>query len=301
MSVRQDGQETFSSDYPFESKFADIYGSKIHYIEQGEGRVFLFLHGNPTWSYLWRNIIPTVSRHGRCIALDLVGFGKSDKPDISYKFLEHYRYVEGFIEKMGLKDVVIVGHDWGGVLGFYYAMNHRENMKGIAFMESFPFTFTWDYFPPKFRTGFRLFRMPLVGKFLIMVMNVFVNNLIPASVDQGISKEVLENYQKPFPTMRSRYPIYVWPNELPVKGKENDTFREIQRLEEYLPLFNFPMLLLTSSPGGVIRKERVEWLKRTIKDLTIKDIGVGIHFVQEDNPGGISQGIIEWVKKKRLV
>jgi haloalkane dehalogenase len=136
-----------SSEFNFESRFIEVNGTQIHFIERGTGQVFLFIHGNPTWSYLWRNIIPPVSSLGRCIAFDLVGFGKSARPDISYRFLEHYTYVEEFISRMGLKDIVLVGHDWGGVLGFCYAMNHPENVKGIACMETFPFTFPWDSSP----------------------------------------------------------------------------------------------------------------------------------------------------------
>ncbi len=290
-----------SADYPYESKFLDVHGSKIHYIEKGKGTTFLFLHGNPTWSYLWRNVIPPIAKDGCCIALDLVGFGKSDKPDIEYKFLDHYNYVEDFIGKKKLKDIVLVGHDWGGVLGFYYAMHHPENIRGIAFMETFPFTFSWDYFPGKFRIGFKLFRTPLIGKFMIMVLNMFVNKIIPASVYRSVSKEILRNYKKPFPTVKSRYPVYVWPNELPIEGRENDTYREINKLEGSLSDFTCPMLLFTSTPGGVIRQEKVEWLKKTIKDLTIKDIGRGIHFVQEDNPVGIANGILEWAKDKKLI
>ncbi len=290
-----------SSDFNFESRFIEVNGTQIHFIERGTGQVFLFIHGNPTWSYLWRNIIPPVSSLGRCIAFDLVGFGKSARPDISYRFLEHYRYVEGFISRMGLKDIVLVGHDWGGVLGFYYAMNHPENIKGIACMETFPFTFSWDYFPLKFRLGFRLFRTPLIGKFLIMGLNVFVNRLLPASVYRGISREAHKEYQKMFPTIRSRYPVYVWPNELPIVGSENETFRAIKKIEAFLSECSFPILLFTARPGGIIRQERITWFSNTVSDLTIKDIGNGIHFVQEDNPSAIAEGIVEWARDKDIV
>jgi pimeloyl-ACP methyl ester carboxylesterase len=290
-----------SADFPFESRFIDVLGVRMHYIEQGKGRPFLFLHGNPTWSYLWRNIIPPVANEGRCIAFDLAGFGKSDKPDMGYTFLEHYKYVEGFIDALGLKEVVLVGHDWGGVLAFYYALNHRENVKGMAFMETFPFTFTWDDFPSDFRIGFRLFRTPVIGHLLIMGLNLFIEKLIPASVYRGVSDSIHENYRKPFPTFRSRYPIYVWPNELPIEGRENKTFRAIKRIEDSLPGFSFPMLLFTCTPGGVIREEKVTWLTKTIQDLSVKDLGHGIHYVQENNPFDIAEGIIEWARKKGLV
>src|SRR3989338_1897008 len=275
-------------EFTLDRKFVNVLGSKMHYVEAGEGNTFLFLHGNPTSFFLWRNIIPLVAHYGRTIAPDLIGFGKSDKPKMGYRFLDHYRYLETFIQEMNLKDMVLVGHDWGGVLGFYYAMNHLENVKGISFFETFPFTFSWDYFPLRYKIAFRLFRTPLVGQFLIMVLNVFINQMLPGAVVKKLPKEVLEEYQKPFQTIQSRYPIYVWPNELPIEGRENETFRVIKKLELFLPKFDIPMLLLTASPGGVIRKEKIEWLRKKIKNLTIKDVGNGIHFLQEDNPEGIT-------------
>ncbi len=290
-----------SAAFPFESRFVTVQGTPMHYIDEGQGRPFVFLHGNPTWSYLWRNVIPPMSTKARCIALDLVGFGRSGKPRIGYTFLEHYRYVAGFMEALNLRDAVLVGHDWGGVLGFYYALHHRENVAGMAFMETFPFTFKWVDFPRDFRFAFRLFRTPGIGHFLIMGLNLFVNKLIPASVYRGIGDDIHENYRKPFPTFRSRYPIYVWPNELPIEGRENETFYGIKKIEQSLHEFAFPMLLFTCSPGGVVREEKVAWFKERIQDLTIEDLGHGIHYVQENNPWDISRGVLRWAACKNLL
>lgn len=289
------------ADYPFEGRYIDVHGVKMHYIEQGIGQVFLFLHGNPTWSYLWRNIIPTVAEHGRCIALDLVGFGRSQRPDIGYTFPEHYHFVDGFIEKMGLKDIVIVGHDWGGVIGFYYALHHRDNVKGIAFMESFPFTVRWDYFPAQFRIGFKLFRTPVVGKFLIMTLNLFVNKIMLSSIVRRLPKDVHDNYKRMFPTVKSRYPVYVFPNEIPIEGEGGVTFDAVKRIQDALSGFEFPMLLVKANPGAIIRPEKVEWLRNTIRDLTVMDIGSGLHYLQEDNPRGIANSIVEWARDKGIV
>lgn len=297
--------EAARAEFPFESRFVEVLGSRIQYIEEGRGRTFLFLHGNPTWSYLWRNVIPPIAERARCVALDLPGFGMSDKPKIGYRFQDHYRYVEGFVNALGLRDVVLVGHDWGGALGFAYALRHRENVKGIAFMETFPFVFRWEDFSPKFRLGFRMFRTPVVGHFLIMVMNVFVNRILPASVHGSLPEEVLDNYRKPFPTIRSRYPVYVWPNELPILGeggsKENETLGEIRKIEESLPEFKFPMLLVCATPGAVIPEAKVESLKGRITDLTVRNIGKGIHFLQEDNPEGVARAILEWASARGLL
>ncbi len=292
---------TLSADYPFESRYLDVLGAKMHYIEEGEGTPFLFLHGNPTWSYLWRNIIPPISEICRSVALDLVGFGKSAKPNIGYTFLEHYAYVEGFIGGMQLKDLVLVVHDWGGALGFYYALNHPENVKGIALMETFPFSISWSDFPLGFGWIFRLFRNPIIGKMMIMRMNMFVNQILPAATRREIPKETLARYKEPFPTVKSRYPVYVWPNELPIDDHQGQTYKEIKRVEAALSEFSFPMLLFASTPGGLIPPKRVEWFRQKIRDLTVKHIGPGIHYLQEDNPVGIASGIIEWAKEKKLV
>jgi len=289
------------AEFPFESRYVEVLGSRIHYIEEGRGRTFLFLHGNPTWSYLWRNVVPPVAERARCVALDLPGFGKSDKPDIGYRFQDHFRYVQGFINALGLRDMVLVGHDWGGALGFAYALRHRDNVRGIAFMETFPFVSRWEDFPPGFRLGFRMFRTPVVGRFLIMVLNVFVNRILPAAVHGALPREVLENYRKPFPTIRSRYPIYVWPNELPIEGRENEAFREIKKIEESLPSFEFPMLLVRATPGAVIPEAKAEFLKKRISDLTVSNIGNGLHYLQEDNPEGIARAILEWASARGLL
>lgn len=294
-------ENKLSAEFPFESKYVQVHGHQIHYIEKGQGPVFLFLHGNPTWSYLWRNVIPPIAEHGRCVALDLMGFGKSDRPRIGYRFLDHYRYVTGFIETLQLKDIILVGHDWGGVLGFYYSLNNQENIKGIAFMETFPFTFSWDEFPRDFKLGFKLFRTPGIGHFLIMVMNVFVNKILPSAVYRELSEEIHANYKACFPTIRSRYPVYVWPNELPIEGRYNKTFQIIQKIEDALPQFKMPMLLITAEPGGVIRKYRLDWLRKRIHQLTVKSIGPGIHFLQEDNPLGIAEAILQWSQEQTFL
>ncbi len=125
-----------SANFPYQSNYIEVHGSSIHYVEEGAGQPILFLHGNPTSSYLWRNIIPHVASLGRCIAPDLIGMGRSDKPDIDYRFVDHANYVEEFIEKMDLQDITLVVHDWGSALGFHYAMRHESNVRGLAFMEA---------------------------------------------------------------------------------------------------------------------------------------------------------------------
>jgi haloalkane dehalogenase len=294
-----------NADFPFQSKFLSVDGSKIHYVEEGGGEnPVLFLHGNPTSSYLWRNIIPTVAgNNNRCIALDLIGFGKSDKPNIDYNFQDHYKYVKEFIDKLQLgrnKNLIMVGHDWGGILGFWYALNHQENIKGIAFMETFPFTISIDDFPPEFAKLLQAFRTQGSGYELIQVQNVFVEQVIPSAVfnKQNLSEAIMRHYREPFPTIESRKPIRRFPEMLPLDPKvEREAYTIIQKLETALSEFKFPKLLIKGNPGAVIPESRAKWLKERMPDLIIKDIGPGIHYLQEDNPEGIGNSIIKWISK----
>jgi pimeloyl-ACP methyl ester carboxylesterase len=272
----------------------------MHFIEEGNDNIpILFLHGNPTSSYLWRNIIPIVSNNTRCIALDLIGFGKSAKPDIDYSFEDHYGYVEAFIEAMQLRNIVIVGHDWGGILGFWYAYNHQENVRGLAFMETFPFTFTLDVFPTEVAKLFQAFRTPDHGYQLIQVQNIFVEQVLPSNVlnKKNVTEEVMENYRQPFPTIESRKPIRRFPEMLPLDPNvEKEAYDVIRTVEESLASFKFPMLLIKGNPGAIISEKRVKWLKERIPNLLIKDIGPSLHYLQEDNPEGIGNSIADWIK-----
>ena len=148
-------QQPISADFPFESRYVEVHGSKIHYVEEGSGDPVLFLHGQPTSSYLWRNVIPHVSTLARAIAMDNIGFSRSDKPDIEYRFVDHVKYVEGFIEVTGLKNVTLVIHDWGSALGFHYAMRNESNVKGLAFMEALLMPIpSLDVMPPQMKEIF---------------------------------------------------------------------------------------------------------------------------------------------------
>ncbi|MFQ6011733.1 MAG: haloalkane dehalogenase, partial [Nitrososphaerales archaeon] len=212
-------EENISAAFPFKSKFAEINDSKMHYIDEGKGDPMLFIHGQPTSSYLWRNVIPHLKTKARCIALDLIGMGKSDKPDIEYTFEDHYDYLEKFIQKLKLKNVTLVIHDWGSGLGFHYANKHRDNIKGIAFMESVYRPFTWDDFPGSFRILFTMFRTRFIGWLMITVGNMFLTKLLPNFMMRKLTKEEIEYYNAPYPTRSSRKPVRMWPLQLPINGK----------------------------------------------------------------------------------
>lgn len=283
-----------SAEFPFESKYVDINGSKIHYVDVGEGDPILFLHGNPTSSYLWRNVIPHLQPHARCIALDLIGMGKSDKPDIDYTFEDHYEYVEKFIEKLNLKNITLVIHDWGSGLGFHYANQHRDNIKGIAFMEAIIKPMTWKEMPKGMDKVFKLLRAPFVGWLMISVGNMFLNKMLPEMIVRKLSKEELDYYKKPYPTIASRKPVRVWPMEIPIEGKPRRVYEKISAYHEWLVQSDLPKLCLYSHPGAIMREDYVEYIKNNFPNTKLVDIGEGIHFIQEDSPHIIGREIAVW-------
>lgn len=285
-----------SPDFPFKSNFVEIYGSNIHYVDEGTGDPILFLHGNPTSSYLWRNIIPHLTPHARCIAPDLIGMGKSDKPDISYRFQDHYKYVKGFIEQLHLENITLVIHDWGSGLGFHYAMQHPKNVKGIAFMEAIIDTARWKDFPKEFKIGFKIFRTPGLGWVMISVMNVFVNKLLPEAVVRELTEEEMKYYRAPYRTIKDRKPVRVWPQEIPIDGTPEDMHRLVSDYNQKLQKTDIPKLLFYAHPGGIIREKQVEWCKNNLSNLETVDLGKGIHYLQEDHPHKIGEELAKWYR-----
>ena len=287
-----------SSDFPFESKYLNVKGSKMHYIDVGQGDPILFLHGNPTSSYLWRNIIPYLQGNARCIALDLIGMGKSDKPDIAYTFEDHYAYVEEFIEKLNLKNITLVIHDWGSGLGFHYANKHRDNIRGIVFMEAIVKPLTWSGMPSNnLRIAFRMMRMPFIGWLMISVANMFVKKMIPDMIVRKLSKEEFEHYKEPYPTIASRKPVRVWPTEVPLDGKPKHTYEVIKSYSEWLLKSDIPKLFFYATPGVILQEKDVEWIKENFSNIKSVDIGKGLHFIQEDNPDLIGREIASWYRE----
>jgi O-6-methylguanine DNA methyltransferase len=283
------------ADFPFESRYVTLNGHRLHYIDEGEGPVLLFIHGNPTSSYLWRNVIKPLRDQYRCIALDLIGFGNSDQPDIDYRFLTHYRYLEDFVAALNLTDITLVLHDWGGPLGFRLAQQQPHTISRLCFMETFPFTFDWDEFPLPLRPLFFAFRQERLGRFLIINRNLFVRMVLPFGVIRHLPRSVRRIYQRPFRQRESRYPVYVWPNQLPINDRQDETWRAIEDIEKGLGSMPQPMLLLRFRPGAVLGPARIRWLLGQIPNLDISDCGRGLHYVQEDNPQAIAEAIQHWL------
>ena len=281
----------------YESQFVDVFGSKMHYVEEGEGDPILFLHGNPTSSYLWRHILPHLESGARVIAPDLIGMGKSDKPDLEYRLVDHVRYAEGFIEALGLQQVTLVVHDWGSALGFHYARRHETNVKGVAFMEAIVRSMTWAEWPHTVRPLFQAFRTPEVGWDLIVNKNVFVEQVLPGAIQRKLTDDEMQSYREPFIEPSSRKPVWRWPNEIPVDGHPEEVVHLVDTYTSWLATSEVPKLLLYATPGALIRKEQVQWCRDHINNLETVDLGPGLHFVQEDRPDEIGRALREWYER----
>ncbi len=282
---------------PFEANYLTIKGSKIHYLDEGKGDPILFLHGNPTSSYLWRNIIPYLKHKSRCIAPDLIGMGKSDQPDLDYGFFDSYTYLAEFIASLELKNITLVLHDWGSGLGFHYANEHRTNIKGLVFMESVYKTTAWKDLPLRFKVALRLMRSPFSGWLMISVANLFLKKVLPNGIVRTLGPAASKVYQQPYPTVKSRKPVRVWPQQIPINGQPPHIAAVVHAYHEWLKASKVPKLLLHANPGVMIRAEDVVWMEKHFPCLTSIAIGEGLHFVQEDQPQAIGEAIAAWYEK----
>ncbi|WP_419928898.1 haloalkane dehalogenase [Candidatus Poriferisocius sp.] len=284
-----------SPDFPFDSKYAAVHGSKIHYIDEGEGGPILFLHGNPTSNYLWRNVIPHLDGQGRCIAPDLIGMGKSDKPDIQYGFMDSYRYLRGFIEELGLKDLTLVVHDWGSGLGFHYATENPGNVKAIAFMESLHDVPPVKELPLSVRIGTAFIRNDLFGKFIVGHLNLLIKKMLPSLIERDLTKEELAVYAAPYPTKESRRPLWVWPQEVPYDAEGGTPVGDaFVAWRDWLSTSKIPKLCLYTTPGAGIKEREAQKVRETFVNTDVVHVGEGSHFIQEDCPHEIGEALSDW-------
>ena len=286
---------------PYPSKYVEVLGSRMHYVEAGHGDPIVFLHGQPTSSYLWRNIMPYLEPLGLVIAPDNIGFGKSDKPDIDYTYADHMRYIDGFIAALNLKNITFVIHDWGSALGFDYAERNRTNVIGIAFMESIvppglPAP-SYEAMGPLFEKFFRTLRDPVTGPELMIKQNHFVEVILPSFVNRDLTEAEMAFYRAPFPDEASRKPINMWPNQVPIGGEPAHTTDVVNRYNKWLLRTTMPMILLYASPGALNPPESAQWLAANMRNLETVYIGQGMHYVQEDQPDAIGRGIADWYRR----
>jgi len=284
-----------SAAFPFESKFVTVDGSKMHYVDVGEGDTILFLHGNPTSSYLWRNIIPHLSEQGRCVAVDLIGMGKSDHPDIPYRYDDHYRYLCGFIDALGIgSNLTLVIHDWGSGLGFRWAHDHEQDVRAIVFMEAMIRGLSFDDMPGTLRMAMRMMRSPGIGWLMISAANIFLNKMLPDLTYAEMSPEVLAHYRSAFPTIASRKAVRQWPREVPLDGVPADNAAVVESYRHWLTRTEVPKLLFHGNAGVAIKEAEVAWCRDNLSNLDIVDLGDAIHFVQETHPETIGTELTRW-------
>lgn len=283
------------------SSYYEIYGSKMYVLEYGkeeQGNPVLFLHGNPSNSFLWRNITPYLEGAGHHVIVpDLMGMGKSDKPLIDYTFLEQYAYIEKLIDKMGLKNITLVLHDWGSALGFYYFSNHPDNVKAIVFMEGI-IQDIGTFFPKENIEFFNKLRGP-EGYKMIAEDNVFLNNVLPTWVSRDLTDTELEAYREPFQTVESRKPIWKFVSQVPLNGRPELTASIVENYREALKKSTLPKLFFYAEPGAFMPEVVRNWVIENIPNLEAVNIGKGVHFLQEDNPDLIGEKIKEFVLKLR--
>ncbi|MBU2546078.1 MAG: haloalkane dehalogenase [Gammaproteobacteria bacterium] len=278
--------ETIPNDFPFHSKYAEVLGSKMHYVDEGSGDPILFLHGMPTSSYLWRNVIPWVKSSGRCIALDLIGMGQSDQPNISYQVFDHVRYIEAFIEKLGLKNITLVMHGWGSVIGFDYAMRHENNIKGLAFLEShFKFGEEMNHSLPTLHLSSDLRQLKPVHA---------VERLLRSGTLRPLSRTELNMYLSSFSSARNCQPVLQYMNDLFGGDSSQAVASLIKTYSQKLMHSNLPKLMMYAVPGLNTTMDTVVWARDHINNLKLVDLGEDLHFIPETKPQLLGQHVATW-------
>jgi haloalkane dehalogenase len=291
-----------SAAFPYKKQWQKVHGSDMAYVEVGEGDPIVLLHGNPTSSYLWRNILPYLQPLGRCIAPDLIGMGDSDKlpdsgPD-SYRFVEHRRYLEALLEALDVRErVTLVLHDWGSALGFDWANHHRDAVKRIAFMEAIVAPQGRDHWDSMgMRSALEALRTD-AGETMVLQDNYFIEQILPNAVLRTLSDEEMAEYRRPFREPgEGRRPTLTWPRQIPIDGEPADVSAAAAAYAEWLGTSDVPKLFLKAEPGAILTNDSLVGLVRGWPTLTEKTVA-GVHFVQEDSPDEIGRAIVDWMGK----
>lgn len=280
-------------------KTVSVNGKTISYAEMGEGDPIIFQHGNPTSSYLWRNIMPHLAVQGRCIAIDLIGMGDSDKLEDSgpdrYTLLEHRDYFDAALDALGVtSNVTFVIHDWGSALGFDWANRYRDSVIGIAYMESIVRPVSWDDWPEAARGVFQGFRSS-AGEDMVLDKNVFVERVLPGSIIRDLSDEEMEVYRRPFKNPgEERRPTLTWPRQIPIEGEPAEVVELVQSYADWLSKSDMPKLFINAEPGAILIGPQREFCRSwpNQQEVTV----AGNHFLQEDSPNEIGEAIAQWRK-----
>src|SRR5215469_2068100 len=290
-----------SAAFPYQKQRRRIHGSEMAYVEVGEGDPIVLLHGNPTFSYLWRNVLPHLQSLGRCIAPDLIGMGDSDKVTDSgpgsYRFVEHRRYLDALPEALDVHEqVTFVIHDWGSALGFDWANRHREAVKGIAYMEAIVRPQAWDHWDKlNMRPALKALRSE-AGEAMVLEDNFFIEKILPGAILRTLSAEEMAEYRRPFAEPgEGRRPTLTWPREIPIEGDPADVTAVVDAYADWLKTSSVPKLFLKAEPGGILAGGKVLEQARSLPaqtEVTVK----GVHFVQEDSPDEIGEAVANWMR-----
>ncbi len=282
-----------------EKRYVEVGGTRIAYVECGTGDPIVFQHGNPTSSFLWRNILPALAPYGRCIAMDLPGMGDSEKLSGSgpgsYRFSDHAASFEGFLDAMGItQNVTLVLHDWGSALGFDWARRNPDAIKGLAYMEAIVMPLSWEDWPEAIRSLFKDLRSP-AGDNLILERNFFVEKILPGSIIRELQAEEMVEYRRPFLSSgEDRRPTLSWPRELPIDDQPADVVALVANYAEWLSQSNTPKLFINAEPGAILVGRQREFCRGFLNQT--ETTVAGIHFIQEDSPSEIATALVEWYK-----
>ncbi|MAN33884.1 MAG: haloalkane dehalogenase [Actinomycetota bacterium] len=285
------------SSNPLEKKMVEVNGKQMAVHDSGSGQSVVFLHGNPTSSYLWRNIIPHVATTARCVAPDLIGHGDSDKLDDTspgqYTFVQHREYLDGVLDALDLgDDIILVIHDWGSALGFDWANRHRDRVAGIVFMEAIVRPVTWDEWPELARPIFQAFRSD-AGEEMVIEKNLFVEAVLPGSIIRDLESAEMDEYRKPFTEPQHRRPTLTWPRQIPINGEPAEVVEIVQSYADWLSGASLPKLFVNADPGAILTGAQRDFVRSwpNLSEVTVH----GNHFLQEDSPDEIGQAINDWM------
>lgn len=289
-------EQTISAADPYERKKVDVLDSRMAYVDAGSGEPVVFLHGNPTSSYLWRNIIPHVEGQARCLAPDLIGMGDSGKAGQgTYRFVDHARYLDAWLDAVLPEGrIAFVVHDWGSALAFYWGHRHPDRLRALAYMEAMVCPLSWDDWPDEARAIFQGMRSP-AGEQMVIEKNVFVERILPGSVLRGLTEEEMAVYRKPYTEPgESRRPTLTWPREVPIEGDPPDVVQIVENYSNWLEGSDVPKLFVNAEPGAILRGRQREYCRTwpNQQEVTVK----GSHFIQEDSPNEIGQVVAAFLR-----
>lgn len=297
LNLKENEMTEISAREP-EKKNINVLGKKMTYVDKGEGDPIIFQHGNPASSYLWRNIIPYLENQGRCIAIDLIGMGDSDKltdnGNNTYSYHIQKQYFDKCLEELEIKEnITFVIHDWGSALGFNWAYEHQESVKGICYMEAIVKKISWEDWPKDAKSIFQGFRSD-AGEDLILKKNLFIEGVLPNAIIRHLTETEMDIYRKPFLKEIDRRPTLDWPRQIPINNEPEDVCKIVDDYSSWMSINEIPKLFINADPGSILTGKQREFCRKwkNQQELTVK----GNHFIQEDSPNEIGEAISKWYR-----